>query len=158
MKTIFDLMARHPFLEGFDAPSMRFIAGCGRNVVFKAGVLIFKEGGAADSFYLLRGGTVLLETHVPGRGAVAIQSLAAGDMLGSNWLIPPYRWSFDARAQDEVRAIAFNAQCLRDKLEDNPAVGYQLMKRFVPALIRRMEAARLQALDLYGRPDAKSAP
>ena len=52
-----------------------------------------------------------------------------------------------------------DARCLRDKIEENQAVGYELMKRFVPVLVERLHGTRLQALDLYaGRLAAMEQP
>ena len=60
----------------------------------------------ADEFYLIRHGRVALELSAPGRGAVTVRDPRAGDILGLSWLIPPYRWTYDARALEPVRAIA----------------------------------------------------
>ena len=75
----------------------------------------------------------------------------AGEILGASWLVPPFRWTFDARALERTRAIALDAVCVRAKCEQNPELGWDLMKRLAPVLIERMQAARLQMLDVYGR-------
>ena len=53
----------------------------------------------ADTFYVLRHGSVALETFVPTRGPVVIETIEAGEVLGWSWLFAPYRWHFDARAR-----------------------------------------------------------
>jgi len=40
---------------------------------------------------------------------------------------------------------------VRAKCEQNPELGWDLMKRLAPVLVERMQAARLQMLDVYGR-------
>ncbi len=37
------------------------------------------------------------------------------------------------------------------KCEHDPAMGYELMKRFSQIMLQRLEATRLQLLDLYGK-------
>ena len=69
-----------------------------------------------------------------------------------SWLIPPYRWTYDAQALELMRAIAMDADCLRGKCEADHDLGYDLMKRFVPVLVERLQATRLQMLDVYGTP------
>jgi len=64
--------------------------------------------------------------------------------------VPPYRWGFDAKALDMVRAIALDATCLRGKCEADHDLGYEMMKRFMPVLVHRLQATRLQLLDVYG--------
>jgi len=71
--------------------------------------------------------------------------------VGVSWLVPPYRWTYDARAVERVRAISLDAECLRGKCDDDPALGYDMMTRFVPILVQRLQATRLQLLDVYGR-------
>ena len=98
----------------------------------------------------MRHGRVVLETFVPGRGALTIETLEEGDLLGWSWLFPPYRWHFDARALDLVRAVAFDGACLRGKIDDDHALGYELLDRFSPVMLERLQATRLQLLDVYG--------
>ena len=150
MKTIEDLLGTHPFTQGLDDEILRLIAGCATNVVFESGSYLFREGGNADRFFLLRHGTVALELFVPGEGARTFLTVKSGEMLGVTWLVPPYRWAYDARAVELTRAIAFDATCLRDKCEADHHVGYELMKRFVPALVQRLHVAQLQTADIYG--------
>ena len=69
-----------------------------------------------------------------------------------SWLIPPYRWTYDARALERVRAIAIDAACLRRKCEEDHDLGYAMMKRFVPALVQQLQATQMQILDVYGTP------
>jgi CRP-like cAMP-binding protein len=119
-------------------------------VRFEAGQYLFREGDPADQFYLLRQGRVALELTAPGRGAVTFQTLGPGEIVGVSWLIPPYRLNYDAKALELVRAIAMDAACLRQKCEADHHLGYEMMKRFMPVLIQRLQATRLQILDVYG--------
>jgi len=64
--------------------------------------------------------------------------------------VPPYRWRFDAQAVAPTRAIALDGKCLRGKFEADHTLGYELLKRFAPIIGQRVEATRLQLLDLYG--------
>ena len=43
-----------------------------------------------------------------------------------------------------------DATCLRRKCEEDHDLGYEMMKRFVPVLIERLQGTRLQMLDVYG--------
>ena len=79
-------------------------------------------------------------------------TLGEGDILGWSWLMPPYHWQFHARAVEVTRAIALDGKCLRTKCEQNHDLGYELLKRFCHIIERRLEATRLQLLDVYGSP------
>lgn len=140
----------HPFFAGFDEAFCTLVTRCAKNVRFEPGQYLFHEGEPADQFYLLRHGRVALEVKAPGREAVTFQTVNEGEIVGVSWIIPPYRWTYDARALDLVRAISMDATCLRDKCEADPALGYDVMKRFLPIIVERLHATRLQILDVYG--------
>lgn len=150
VQDIASLVAAHPLLRGLPGDTVDHVAGCARNVVFKRGELILVEGEAADTLYLLRRGRVALEVHAPGQGALVIETLGPGHVLGWSWLFPPYRWHFDARAIEPVGAVAVDGACLRAKAEDDPAFGYELMRRFASLMLERLQATRVRLLDLYG--------
>lgn len=151
MKSIYDVLSEHPFFREFPEEYRRVIAGCGTNAVFQAGQAIAKEGEPADHFYLVRSGKIAIQTFVPEQGAMTLQTLREGDVLGWSWLFPPYQWTFDAVAMDVTRAIAMNGKCLREKAEHDHSLGYHLMKRFAQIMTERLRATRLQLLDIYGR-------
>lgn len=152
MKSIEDLVRVHPFLEGVDDASIKLMAGCARNVSFDTDHYLLREGATANHFYLIRRGVVALESFVPGREPITFETLKECDFLGVSWLVPPYKWHFDARAVEPVQTVEFDAACLRGKCEANHDLGYELMKRFVPAIMKRLQAARIQCMDIYGCP------
>lgn len=150
MRTLETILAEHPFFEGLPDKHLKVIVGCASNVSFEEGETIFREGEEANRFYLIRQGRVALEVYAAGIGTITIQTLDAGDILGWSWLVPPYRWHFDARAVEPVRAIALDGECLRRKCEDDHDLGYELLKRFAEIITQRLQATRLQLLDVYG--------
>jgi CRP/FNR family cyclic AMP-dependent transcriptional regulator len=150
MHTLDEIVAESPIFEGLSQEQLELIAGCARNVGFGAGERMFREGEPADTFFLVRKGRVSLSTHVPPRGTVVIETLDPGEIVGWSWLFPPYVWHFDARAVDDVRAVAFDGACLRGKCGADPALGYALMQRFASVMIDRLQHTRLRLLDVYG--------
>jgi CRP-like cAMP-binding protein len=147
MDDIASVLAQHPFFVDMPSQHLTALAGCAGERSFAPGQFILREGDYAASFYLLRQGAVLLETFMPGRGAMTIQTLTAGDLLGWSWLFPPYRWHFDARVIAPTTTIEFNGACLRQQCDDDPALGYDVMKRFAQTIIARLQATRLQFMD-----------
>ncbi len=143
------IVSEHPFFAGLGEEFQELIAGCATNVRFEAGEHIFREDDPADHFFLIREGKVELEFKEKDQPVLTFQTLGEGEILGESWLAPPYTFHFDARAVDRTRLIAIDAQCLRTKCEENHDLGWDLMKRFVPVLSDRLQAARLQALDVY---------
>jgi CRP-like cAMP-binding protein len=155
VRTLDAVVLDAPVFAGLDERFAVQLAGCAATAGFTHGETMFREGDAADVFYVVRRGRVALELFVPGRGPLTIETLEAGEVVGWSWLFPPYRWHFDARAVTGVRAVAVDGACLRAKCDENQALGYELMRRFSAVLIERLQATRVRLLDLYGRPDAR---
>ena len=145
------ILAAHPFFKGMEPVYHQLFVDCASNVRFEAGEYMFREGGEANQFYLIRHGRAALEISTPERGPVIVQSLGEGEVLGWSWMIPPYRWRFDARAVELTRAIALDGKCLRERSEEDHDLGFQLMKRAAHIMEARLQATRLQLLDVYGR-------
>ncbi|MBI5679000.1 MAG: cyclic nucleotide-binding domain-containing protein [Planctomycetes bacterium] len=150
MQTLEPYLAEHPFLKGLDPHHLNIIVGCASNVSFDAEQYILHEGEEATNFYIIHQGKVALEIFTSDRGPITIQTIGEGDVLGWSWLIPPYHWHYDARAIEPTSAIALDAKCLRAKCEEDHNLGYELLKRFAHVITQRLEATRLQLLDVYG--------
>jgi CRP/FNR family cyclic AMP-dependent transcriptional regulator len=150
MSPIADELTAHRFFADMDRAYVDVLAGCGHNVIVPAGTAMIREGAHADAFWAIRGGRASLGMNTPGRGLLILETLHAGDILGWTWLFPPYRWHFDADALDDLHAVVFDAGCLRQKCEADPALGFHLTQRFARVLDERLHAARIQLLDLYG--------
>lgn len=144
------ILREHPFFAELEPAHLDTIVGCAANVTIPSGEFLLREGQSADRFYLLRHGTVAVEIAAAARGAVTIETLEAGDVLGWSWLFPPHVTRFDARAVTLVRALALDGACLRAKCATDSALGFDLTKRFARVLVQRLEATRLQLMDLYG--------
>ena len=155
METLDKILAEHEFLHGLRADHLALVAGCAANVRFDEGDKLFAEGDEARQFYILRHGHVSLLTDVPGRGEVIVQTVGPGEILGWSWMVPPYTWRFGARATELTRAIALDGTCLRHKCEADHDLGYEILKRFADVMSHRLDAARMQLLDLYAAPPRK---
>jgi CRP-like cAMP-binding protein len=149
METLEPILAQHPFLKELEPRHLKILVGCASNVRFNAGQILFHEGEEANQFYMIRQGKVAIEILAPELGPITVQTVGEGDVLGWSWLIPPYRWRFGARAVELTRAIALDGKCLRQKSEEDHDLGYELLKRFSGIIVERLEATRLQLLDVY---------
>ncbi len=150
MRGLDQLLADHPFFAGLDGEALTLMAGCATNVHYAPGDYLFHQDSSADHFYVLRRGRIQLEVPSPGRGLLVLTTFQREDVLGWSWLVPPYRWEADARATEATDAIAFDGLCLRGKCDDDPALGYELLKRAAAVMNTRLFAALVRSLDLYG--------
>lgn len=150
MQTLEQLLSASVVFVGLEPRHLSLIAGCARNQHVEPGSMVLREGERADTFYLIRRGAVALEIHAPGRDPLVIETLRAGDVLGWSWLFAPYRWQLDARAIEQCELIEFDAECLRGKCEVDHELGFQLMRQFAADLVARLQATRMQLIDVYG--------
>ncbi len=146
------MLREHPFFEGMGADVQGIVAGCASNARYEADQIIHHEGDKADRFYLVRSGVVSIEMHVPGRKPVIMDTVHDGEVFGWSWITPPYRNSYDARAVQLTRLVVLDAKCLRKKMKKDCALGYELLRRFIPVMAHRLASSRLQMLDVYGSP------
>ena len=161
--TLEPLLRDHPFLKDLAPEYLALLAGCATNVrfgagsfLFREGAFLFREGEAADRCFLIREGKMALEIAAAGRGSIIVQTLAAGDVAGFSWLLEPHQWQFDGRAVEPVHAFALDGTCLRGKCADDPRLGFELTQLFARLAIQRLQATRLQLLDVYGNASASA--
>lgn len=152
MDTVSHFIGQHPFFQGFTPDQMRELVSCARDVRFEEGEYLFREGDEARNLYVIREGRIRVELHDARQGAVAVQTIERDDVLGWSWLIPPYLWHFDARALRTSLAVAMDGSRLRELCEKDHTIGYELLKRMAQLMEERLQATRLQLLDIYSEP------
>ncbi|PWU11600.1 MAG: Crp/Fnr family transcriptional regulator [Verrucomicrobia bacterium] len=146
-RTVERIISNHPFLEDMSPHQLRLLSDCAIPEHFGANEIIFREGDPANRFYLLQKGQVALESYVPDKGRVCVETIGAGEVLGWSWLFPPYLWHFDARAIEPTDAVFIYGIPLRDECELDHELGYELTKRMAAVMMRRLQRSRRQLLE-----------
>ncbi len=121
-----------------------------------SGDVLFRENASARELLLILSGSVALEMSVPGRGKVRLLSLGPGDWVGWSALMGGGRMTTSAVALSITQVAKFSADELRQMCEQNPDIGYPLMKCVAQSLANRLVSTRLQLLDLFALPIARS--
>jgi CRP-like cAMP-binding protein len=142
------LLARHPFTYGMGGPAIEKLASLARVVGYSRNEVIFREGDDIHDFFLVLNGRVALEIVSEGT-AHRIHTLSAGDELGWSAVLMGQGKYFQARALEAVEALAFDGHELLALCERDPAFGFKLMHRLVGVVAERLQATRLQLLDMY---------
>jgi CRP/FNR family transcriptional regulator, cyclic AMP receptor protein len=139
-------LAAHPFLRGMPPGHLDALAAAATDVTFPARHRIFAEGGYASKFWLIQSGHVALDLYVPGEGPVVIDTIRMGSLLGWSWLFPPYRWAFGAVCVSGVEAFEFDAAAVRARCVADPVLGYELTRRLIEVLARRLQGTRTRLI------------
>ena len=114
------------------------------------GDLLFEEGGSAETFYVVERGRVRLELSTPGRPTAVIQTIGPGDLVGLSWFNTNGKWSWDARAVVDSEVLAFDASEVHRACNQDASLRADVAGCVANEAIRRLHAARLQLVDLYG--------
>ncbi|MFD3699169.1 Crp/Fnr family transcriptional regulator [Streptomyces sp. NPDC058646] len=120
-----------------------------REVNFPENARIFEEGTAAESFWIVRSGTVTLQIPVAGRRPAPVENLGSGELVGWSWLFPPYVWQLTAEAMTPVRAYEFDARAVRVLMDADPVFGSAVGHWVGRVLALRLHQTRTRLLDLY---------
>jgi CRP-like cAMP-binding protein len=136
----------HSFFRNLKPEHLAIVTECAKEVKFKAGETLFREGEPANQFYLIESGRVTLEAHDPVDGTAPVQDLTGGQVLGWSWLFAPFTWHLQARAAEPTTAIVVNGGHLLAAAERDPSFGYELMKRVAGIVIQRLQATRKHLL------------
>lgn len=143
------LKDRSPLLKGLSQDGMEFLESVATEVEFAKGSIIFEEDGPADNFYLIATGKAGLEVSFPARESALIETIGAGEMLGVSWLFPPHRWNWTARSLAQTRAVAFDAEAVRDQCEQDSDLALHVYRTVAEEAVKRLHATRVRLLDLY---------
>ena len=157
MKTFVDFLSVHPLFSELSPENQELLCGCVQERAFDPHEMILKSNAPADAFHMIREGQVSLQVHAPHRPPLIIQTLGPDEVLGWSWMIPPYEWHFDAVAQTPVSTFELDARCVRGRCETDPSFGYMLSQCFSHIMLERLNATRLQLLDVYAHPGGSAS-
>jgi len=110
---------------------------------------LFREGDESEVLGIVIKGRVALRTRVPERGDFTILTVEPGDVYLWSALVPPYRATSTAVAIEALEAITFEGPALRAALREDAALAQALYPRVLVAVARRLNATRVQLLDLF---------
>lgn len=139
-------LAREPFLSGMRNADLTKLAKAARFTRVPEGRRIFRESDQSERFWLVQDGTMAVDLHMPGRGAVVIETFGPGSVLGWSWLFRPYRWRFGGVASTPVQAIDFDGRLVRTLCAVDPSMGYELTRRFAELVVERLEATQARLI------------
>lgn len=148
MEDLESILRKHSFLADLKPEYVKLIVGCAKNLRFRPGEYLAREGQQEATVYLIRRGTVAVETHAPNGETICIETLMPGDVLGLSWITPSTA-HFDCRARETVMAFSLDLGCLQRKMKEDAEFGYAFTSRLLDNTYQRLSRLRLQQLDVY---------
>ncbi|MDX1625434.1 MAG: cyclic nucleotide-binding domain-containing protein [Wenzhouxiangellaceae bacterium] len=151
-KDIHEAIATAERFQGLSDEALDHLADHARERNIESGDCLFRHGESARNFFLLLEGRVSIEVPAVSGPTLTVQHLGPGKVLGWSWLLPPFRWSFNARAEQDCRVLEFDGRAILERCEADPAFGYALIKQFSALMAERLDAAHRKMMDQWSPP------
>jgi CRP/FNR family cyclic AMP-dependent transcriptional regulator len=116
---------------------------------FETDEVILQEGEDSVQFGILISGRLALRTLVPGQGSVTILSVEPGDLFGWSAILAGAKVQSTVVATEASTGLVIPGGKLRAALKEDHALAASLYPRVLQAVARRLQATRLQLIDLF---------
>lgn len=144
-------LRRQPLMREFTPVQFDQLMSIAELVDFEPNEVIHREGDESDKLFLVVRGHVAIE--LAGRLEVLrVETVGPGGEFGWSSMLQGAGRYFQSRALDGVQALAFDAAELRLMCEEDPRFGYALMTRLLAVVAERLQATRLQIVDMHWTP------
>jgi CRP/FNR family transcriptional regulator len=131
------LLKRVPVFETLAEDDLARVADVAVPRSFEGGQVVFREGDASDTCYIVRSGhTRAVRSHPDGR-TITLAQFGPGDIFGELAMFDDETRSATVEALDDVRSVALLGRDMRRLLTEHPELGAKL----VVALGRRLREA-----------------
>lgn len=126
-----------------------------REKTYQGGERVLNEGEEAKELYILEEGKAILEMKIdlaPYRPAryVTIEAVTKGDSFGLSALIPPHIFRFSVVCLEPCKVIAIDRAQLFNLLQEDLAVGYEVMKKLAELVMSRLIHTRQMLISERG--------
>jgi CRP/FNR family transcriptional regulator, cyclic AMP receptor protein len=142
-----EYLSTHEFFSGFSDDALKFLCESSSAREIKKGQILFLQSGKADKFYVVRNGRISIQIPAILGPALEIQTLGKDQVLGWSWLISPYKWNFQTKAEEDTELLEFDGTAIQARCEQDPRFGYELLKRFAVLMSVGLNAARQKMME-----------
>ena len=142
-----EYLSAHEFFSGFSDDALKFLCDCSSIHEIKKGHILFRQGENADKFYVVRNGRLSLQMPAIIGPILEIQTLDKDQVLGWSWLISPYKWNFQTKAEEDSELLQFDGAAILARCEQDPKFGYELLKKFAALMSVGLNAARQKMME-----------
>lgn len=116
---------------------------------FPAGTVVIREGGPCDSLGVITRGRIALRMQVPGGPDRTLITADEGDLYGWSALLSDATATASGVAVVDSQALVFERARLLDAMAADCVLASAVQAWVLAAVARRLQATRLQLLDLY---------
>jgi len=154
---VVEALQQIPWFQELEPEHVRKLASITELRNVRAGEVLFREGDKEDFVYIVLDGRVALDLYVPHRGKVRFYTADRWEIFGWSSVTPTIRQrTAGATAVIDSRVARTDAGKMRAACDEDPALGYQVMRRLANVVAGRLLVTRLQLLDMFANPETRN--
>jgi CRP-like cAMP-binding protein len=143
MPTDPDHLKRYACFRTLTEDQRRAVAHLAKEVCYEAERVLFREGQRGTQLYMLSAGEVEVLYNIGEEGPVCVDTVGGGEILGCSTLVKPYTYTSTVRCLNEIEALVIDSAALRELMEENPSIGYEIQRQIIQLLLDRVIDLRL---------------
>jgi len=148
-RDIKQVLSDAPVFQGMNSEYVERLAAYALEREVENGTCLFRSGDPAKHFYLLIEGHISIEIPAVSGPTLQVQRLQPVRVLGWSWLLPPFKWSFNARAEVDSTVLEFDGAAVLKECESDPEFGFEVIKRFSGLMAERLDAAHKKMMEQW---------
>jgi CRP-like cAMP-binding protein len=130
------------FARDLGQPWLGRLAGLARLKEFPEGEVLFHEGEASPSFYVVLSGRVTLEIEHQNDEIIDIDTAGPGDMLGWSVVFGQPRMTATARTASRCQLAVFDSGRIVDLCDHDPSFGVAFLRQIGQVVSDRLNSTR----------------
>ena len=114
---------------------------------YEAGTTIFQEGDSAEELFVLQEGKVAVQMTLPKTQMqmsrrITVDVVTRNGVVGWSAIVEPFMYTLTAVCLQKVKVLSISGNKLRWLLQDDPKIGYGVMKGLIKVVASRLDDTR----------------
>jgi len=141
-----EVLKRSDLFRELDDKHLALVGEIGTDQVFDSGIIIYKQGSAADLIYVIEEGLVGIILEVGPLAQRQVQAAANFESFGWSAMIPPYTRTATVKALEQTNVVVFDGRELTDFCTAHGEEGFKIMQAVARVIAERLRQAYIQLL------------
>lgn len=134
------LLKQSDLFQDLHDEHLQSVADFAREIVLRAGHVLFEEGHKAETLFILIEGSVHVQVKLSSRPEYITTTIITqpGKLVGWSGFIAPHNYTATAVCHKASRLLAIDGDALTAYLAEHPDAGYMVMRRVAETISDRL--------------------